>query len=143
MLAVNSYDKAQIQACRRQIDQQLTAYRKLLAAARSGEADRTLNNAALQFEQGFYKQMLLALDRCFVHRARGLERKDGNPLNEVRMLCDSIVAGHDTLQADSTVKYDPARAVLKLRIGEPIKLSADDFQTLADAFFEELISKYC
>jgi hypothetical protein len=41
------------------------------------------------------------------------------------MLCTSITKGHDTLQADTTIKYDPAKAVSKLRIGDEISLSVE------------------
>jgi hypothetical protein len=86
--------------------------------------------------------MILALDRCFVHRTRALEKKDGNPLNEIRMLCSSIADGHDTLQADSTIKYDAAKSVLKLKIGDEIELSAESFQQLSRAFFDDLRAKF-
>jgi hypothetical protein len=34
--------------------------------------------------------MVLGLDHYFLHRVRKLEGKDGNPLNEVRVICDSL-----------------------------------------------------
>lgn len=52
--------------------------------------------------------MVLALDQLFVHRARGIEGKDGNPLNEVRVLCTSIMANGGVLVKDSQIKLDPA-----------------------------------
>jgi hypothetical protein len=39
------------------------------------------------------------------------------------------------LGADKTIKYDPAKAGLGIRIGDNLKLSADDFAKLAAAFF--------
>jgi hypothetical protein len=53
-----------------------------------------------------------------VHRARGLEGKDGNPLNEVRMLCDSILQKDGVMTADKTIKFDPAKSVLRLQPGD-------------------------
>jgi hypothetical protein len=44
--------------------------------------------------------MILALDRYVNHRARGLEGKDGNSLNEVRMIGTSLSEGDGRLQAD-------------------------------------------
>jgi len=35
--------------------------------------------------------MVLVLDSSFSHRQRTMELKDGNPLNEVRVLCNSIL----------------------------------------------------
>jgi hypothetical protein len=76
------------------------------------------------------------------NRTRAFEKKDGNPLNEVRMLCDSITDGHDTLQADSTITYDATKSVLKLEIGDEIRLSAESFQRLSTAFFADLREKF-
>ncbi len=39
--------------------------------------------------------MILALGHYFVHRGRHTEGKDGNPLTEVRMLCDAIMETRD------------------------------------------------
>jgi hypothetical protein len=76
------------------------------------------------------------------HRARGLEKKDGNPLNEVRILCNSMMNNNDLMCADKTIKFDPAKSVLKYRVGDEIKLNEADFVRLAAAFFAEIESKY-
>ena len=47
------------------------------------------------------------LDRAFVHRVRKNEGKDGNALNEVRMITDSILENGGVLAANSTIKYRP------------------------------------
>jgi hypothetical protein len=48
---------------------------------------------------------------------RNEEKKDGNPINEVSMLCNSIMEGDGALEGDSTIRYNPTRSALKLRIG--------------------------
>lgn len=63
------------------------------------------------FEQSFLANLVLVLDHFFVHRTRALEGKDGNALNEVRMLCDSILLNDSVMTANKTIKYDPARSV--------------------------------
>jgi len=68
--------------------------------------------------------------------------KDGNPLNEVRMLCNSMMTNHNILGADKTIKYDPAKSVLKYRFGDQIKLNEADFTRLSGAFFAEIERKY-
>jgi hypothetical protein len=85
--------------------------------------------------------MVLALDRYFVHRARALEKKDGNPLN-VRILCNSMMNNNNRMCADKTIKFDPAKSVLKYRIGDEIKLKEADFVRLSSAFFAEIERKY-
>jgi hypothetical protein len=71
------------------------------------------------FEPLFFGNLVLRLECCcFVHRAGGSEGKDGNPLNEVRMLSNSILQNGGVLTADKTIKYKPETSVLKLKIGE-------------------------
>lgn len=100
------------------------------------------------FEPGYVQQLLLALDSYFTHRGRALEGKDGNPLNEVRMITDSI-QGNDArgpivpvLAANSTIKYKPENSVLGLEIGEPLEISIDEYAKLANAFLEEIEKRF-
>jgi hypothetical protein len=81
MLMASSYARDHVGACRAKVAARLASYRHVLAAKPS-EIQR--------FEGQFFNHMILALDHHFVHRNRTVEGKDGNPLNEVRMLCDAI-----------------------------------------------------
>jgi hypothetical protein len=80
-----------------------------------------VNAAIAAFEPYFFNNMVLTLESYFVHRGKAIEKKDGNPLNEVRMLCNSMLNNSNVLSADRTVNYDPAKAVLN--IGSAMKLS--------------------
>jgi hypothetical protein len=51
------------------------------------------------------------------------------------MIAHSIMNAAGILTADKTIKHDPAKAVLGIRIGDNVKLSADDFAKLATVFF--------
>jgi hypothetical protein len=44
-----------------------------------------------------------ALDRYVVHRLRMVTGKDGNPLNEVEMLCDSLMNNNGILRSSNEV----------------------------------------
>jgi hypothetical protein len=72
-----------------------------------------LNAAIASFEPHFFNNMVLALDSYFVHRARAIEKKDDNPLNKVRMLCNSMMNNNGMMCIDKTIKYDAAKPVLK------------------------------
>ncbi|MEH2565413.1 hypothetical protein [Bradyrhizobium sp. AZCC 2289] len=65
---------------------------------------------------------------CWFHakageRLPGKEGKDGNLL-EVRMIASSIMNASGIFTADKTVKYDPAKSVLKFAIGDKLSLAA-------------------
>jgi hypothetical protein len=131
MLSVSTYPKSYIDDCCRKTGGQIAAFNKLKGGAE-----------LKAFAPLFFNHMLLALDHYFNHRARGQEKKDGNPLNEVRMLANSIMENDAVLAADSTIKYDPGKAVLKLRVGDKIALDADAFQRISDAFFDDMKAKF-
>jgi hypothetical protein len=113
----------------------------LLSAYRDVQSSRP-PAAVKALEPHLFNHMVLALNDYFCHRARGMEGKDGNPLNEVRMLANSIASADGTLQSDKTIRYDPANAVLNYAVGDAIRLSADDFTRLCAAFFDEIERKY-
>jgi hypothetical protein len=64
--------------------------------------------------------MVLVLDTYFCHRSRTIEGKDGNALNEVRVLCNLIPGNKCVLGADVTIRLDPDMSVLKLKLGYSI-----------------------
>lgn len=133
MLAANTYPAEYIEGCRSRIDAELGAW----GALSSG------GGAAVEaFEPRFFSTMVLDLDRCFVHRTRGMEGKDGNALNEVRMLAESILQHDGVMTADRTIKYKPESSVLGIAIGERIRIDAAGFAALADAFFAELRKRF-
>jgi hypothetical protein len=129
MLAVKSYPEEYAAQCRAQFD----AIVKGFAAV-----DRFPG----ELEARVFNELVLALDNRFCHRMRGQEGKDGNPLNEVRMLAASIMNGDAVLAADSTIKYVPERAILGYSIGDRIALNAAGFGRLATAFLDEIGRKF-
>jgi hypothetical protein len=86
--------------------------------------------------------MVLVLENHFVHRSRTMEGKDGNPLNEVRILCNSTMNNNNKMCTDKTIKFNPAKSVLKYQVGDEIKLNKAGFLQLSNAFFAEIESKY-
>ncbi len=141
MLGMKTYSQDYIDTCREKIDADLRAYRKQVGKTPSKE-----------FEGRFFNDQILLLDYMFVHRLRTLEGKDGNALNEVRVLCDSILLNQGNLQieklpgwpnsAGSSIKFEREKTVLKLKVGQEVKLSEVDFLRISAAFFSELEKKF-
>ena len=86
--------------------------------------------------------MVMVVDDYFLHRSRNLELKDGNPLNEVRVICNSLRENKGLMAADKQIKLDPGSSILKLQLGDEISLSIEDLQRLSEAFFSEIERKY-
>jgi hypothetical protein len=128
MLGRKTYDPAEIDRAEAAITAQLEAFTALKGTG--------------AFEPLFCDALLLALDRPFVHRVRPVVGKDPNPLNEVELLTESLLAGDGVLHTNKVIKWVPERTVLGLADGDPITLTADDFDRLATAFFAELRARF-
>ena len=144
MLAVSKYQKEYIEDCKIRLDAQLETYKKLIAECKNkeGKNEPSLYIAIDYFEAEFFNNLVILLDALFVHRLRDKEGKDGNPLNEVRILANSIITNKNILLSDKTIKQDPDKSILKLKAGESIKINEEEFSKLSDAFFEEIEKKY-
>ena len=143
MLCVNNYSQKYIDACRSRVNSQVSAYNKLATTARNkiGINETSLIAAIKSFEHIFYNNMVLILD-SFWSQSQGCRKKDGNPLNEVRVICNSMVHNNNILCADNTIKLNPDKSVLKYKVGDEIKLNEAGFLLLSKAFLDEIESKY-
>jgi hypothetical protein len=141
VLAVKTYDPQYIDDCYSLMEAQLAAYKFLVAGADAAKASN-LRTAFESFEPLFFNHLVLLLDAYFVHRTRAIEGKDGNPLNEVRMLCTSILSHRGVLMADKTIKYDPEASILKLKLGDEIRIGEAPFLALFRAYFAELRRRF-
>ena len=128
MLGMRTYPKKYISACSLKVEADLSAYRALAAGGKVSEA----------FEVTFFNNMILVLEHLFVHRLRGVEGKDENALNEVRMLSDSMMNNNNKMETDKTIKYDSAQSILKVEVGDEIKMYEAGFLLLYKAFFTEI-----
>lgn len=134
MLGRKSYTQEELNNCKTAVQQQLSAYQKLV-----GEL---VQKDLKEFESLFFNNMILVLDRYFVHRIRTVTGKDTNPLNEVEMLSDSIMNNNGILRGINAIKYIPGQSVLKLQIGDPIKLTEANFEDLSSAFILMIEEKF-
>ena len=141
MLGRKTYTQEEFDGARTAIDRQLAAYRRLEAAvAATGDAEA--RSALEAFEPLFCNNMALVLDRHFVHRVRLVTGNDGNPLNEVELLGESLISDAGVLRRSSVIKLVPEESVTGLRAGDRIALTAAEFERLADAFFAELERRF-
>jgi hypothetical protein len=128
MLCINNYELHYIDECRARVQSQVAAYKNLIASS----SDPT---AIAAFEALYFNNMVLQLDYLFVHRSRTLEKKDGNPVNEVRIVCNSLLNNNGKMSEEKSIKLAPAKSVLKYQVGDEIKLNEADFLRLAEAYF--------
>lgn len=142
LLGRKNYTQEELDHATTPIDRQLAAYKKLAKAIDGGTSDPEVRSALDAFEPLFFNNMTLVLDRYFVHRLRMVTAKDGNPLNEVELMCDSLINNDGVLRGSNVIKLVPDQSVLKLEIGERIKLRAAQFEHLSKAFFDEIRSKF-
>jgi len=132
MLCNNAYPADDIDASRAQIAASVDAFRAIAAAAAD---DPALRETVAAFEPTYFNNLVLALDHHFTHRGRTVEGKDGNPANEVRVLCTSLTENGGVLLADAGIGLRAGTSVLGLEPGDAIAVRADDFERLADGFF--------
>ena len=139
MLGRKNYTAEEIDQGRAAIAQQLAAYKRLCKAL--GAEHKAARTA---FEANFFNNMVLVLDRYFVHRLSGpdFEGKDGNPLNEVRIISDSLMNHGGIMRSDKQIKLQPEKSVVPLNVGDRINLTQVEFEALSAAFFDELEKRF-
>jgi hypothetical protein len=129
VLGKNSYDTAYVDSTRDAISRRVAAFDALPAGP---EKDA--------LEPVYFGDLVVLLEMAFVHRLRGQEGKDGNPLNEVRVLVASMLEADGVLTPDKTIKQAPT--VTGLAYGDPVVVTREGFLQLSDGFFDEIEAKF-
>jgi hypothetical protein len=142
MLGRKSYTQDELDNAKTAVNRQLAAYRRLVKALDGATSDPEVRSALEEFEPLLFNNQTLVLDRYFVHRLRVVTGKDGNPVNEVELLSDSLMNNGGVLRGSHVIKLIPDESVLKLNLGDPIRLSATQFERLAKAFFAEIKTRF-
>lgn len=141
MLGRKDYAQDEYDQARAAVAQQAAGFKKL--ANLIGKAgDKKASSVFDEFEAVYFNNMAIVLDRYFVHRIRVVAGKDGNPINELELIADSLMNNAGTFRGNTVIKYVPDSSVLKLKVGDTIKLSLDDFERLSEAFFDEMKRKF-
>jgi hypothetical protein len=142
MLGRKSYTPQELDDARTAMDRQLAAYDALVEALDGATSDPKVAAALAEFEPLFAENLTLALDRRFVHRLRAVTGKDGNPLNEVELMAESLMNNHGVLRGNNVIKLKREESVLKIGVGEPIRLGAAEFRRLSRAFLDQIEAKF-
>lgn len=143
MLGRKDFTKEEVKHATETVNGQVSAFNAVACSGGGTAPAKKAGGALDELEGVLFNNMVLVLDRFFVHRLRSVTGKDGNPLNEVELLADSIMNNGSVLRNNSNViKYAPDKSVLKLKVGDPIRLTAAKFEELASAFFDDLKRKY-
>jgi hypothetical protein len=90
-----------------------------------------------------WNQLVVALEHWFTQRIPKVEGRDGNPLNEVRVIADSVIEHGAVMTVPKGIKLRAEASVLGFEEGEEISLDGDAFERLFDAFLAEVEAKYC
>jgi len=125
----NTYTSDEIESCRDNCDSLLAAW------ATNDVQDSTLESLV-------FGQAVVVLHTWFGHRQRELEGDDGNPLNEVRVIADSIVDNDAVLRVEGPITWIAERTVLRLAVGDDVAVTANGFERLAAAYIAAIESTY-
>ena len=142
MLGRKNYTQDEFDQAKAAVRAQVTAYKKLVKAAAGVKPKKKLLGSIDTFETLFFNNMVLVLDRYFVYRVRLVAGKDANALNEVELLCESLMNNRGVLRVGNVIKFIPEQTVLKLHPGDAITLSQGDFERLSSAFFEQVQMRF-
>lgn len=127
-------------ACRRLIDPHLCAWSRLARTLRAADDGRQAAPAALA--PSYLAALVVVVEYAFVDRTPDLEGADGNPLNDVRAIADSVIRADGVMTVSPALARRPETSVLGLAAGDPIARSEADCPHFADAFFTQLEATY-
>lgn len=139
MLGRKDYTRDELDNGKAAVGRQLAAHETLAEAI---AADEEAAAAFEAFDGQLFNNLMLMLDRLYVHRVRAVTGKDTNPLNEVELICESLINNGGVFEPGKVVKYKQDESVLKLAPGDEIHLSAAGFERLSAAFFTELEARF-
>jgi hypothetical protein len=134
MLGRSTYPTAQIAACRAEMAELCATWRAIAA--------RSEPKARAEAEVQVFNQMAVALEGWFIHRLGGVEGKDGNPLNEVRLLAQGVTSNGGYFPSDNAIKWRPEASVTGYRAGDKIALSEAIFARLTEAYLDAVSAKF-
>jgi hypothetical protein len=125
MLPRTGYDRHYVASCRESVGAAVEELRRVGAGSVA------------------WNQLVVALEHWFAQRVPKVEGRDGNPLNEVRAIADSVTEHGSVMTVPKGIKLRPETSVLGFEEGDEITLDGNAFERLFDAFLAEVEEKYC
>jgi hypothetical protein len=129
MLAVTKYPADYISSVRSLIDERVAALHKL-------------GGVPPEIATAYFTDLVLVLELAFVHRLRKDEGKDGNALNELRLLAVSLLTNGGRMVDGKSLKVRPETAILGYAEGDAIAVTESDFIRLADGVMAEVEKRF-
>jgi uncharacterized protein (DUF1499 family) len=125
MLLRTGYDRHYVANCRESVGAAVEELRRVGASSAA------------------WNQLVPALDRWFAIRNPKVEGRDGNPINEVRAIAESVTEHGSVMVVPKGIRLTEESSVLGFLDGEEISLDGDAFERLFDAFLAEVEAKFC
>ncbi|MBS1890254.1 MAG: hypothetical protein JST59_03105 [Actinobacteria bacterium] len=125
MLLRTGYDRHYVASCRESVGAAVAELRRVDAGSAA------------------WNQLVPALDRWFAIRSPKVEGRDGNPMNEVRAIAESVTEHGSVMAIPRGIKLSAEASVLGFEEGEEISLDGDSFERLLDAFLAEVEERLC
>jgi hypothetical protein len=125
MLLRTGYDRHYVANCRESVGAAVEELRRVGASSAA------------------WNQLVPALDRWFSIRNPKVEGRDGNPINEVRAIAESVTEHGSVMAVPKGIKLTEESSVLGFLDGEEISLDGDAFERLFDAFLAEVEARLC
>lgn len=148
MHSIKSYSRQYVDDCCLKIEYQIAVFKKFITesvnqkSAAGTPPDSRFLRTLQSFETIFFNNMIVVLDSCFHQRNRKQEGRDGNPLNEIRLLAISLLYHKERMWFDKNLGLNPATSILKYPEGALIRVRENDFLTICRAFVAEIRCKF-
>ncbi|MDN5797225.1 MAG: hypothetical protein L0H79_15925 [Intrasporangium sp.] len=128
-----------LNACRARVESQVAFFREFadVVSRVDVEAGGGLEPMLESLEGDYFNNLVIVLDAYFSGRLPD-SRPAGPVAVEVSALRASLVDGEGEMLPDAAATSGAGRSVLGLQAGDSIRLTAQSFARLADAYFAEI-----
>lgn len=126
-------------ACRARVESQVAQFREFAGTVARVDHDeeRGLEPMLESLEADYFNNLVIVLDAYFAGRLP-TSGPIGPAAAEVAALRTSLVEGEGELLPSAAERLDEGRRILSLKAGDSIRLTAQSFSRLSNAYFAEI-----